>query len=89
VLHLVVKLDIHSFMSVIHHLEGVGAEAVHIAVPIRDAPVRERDHGLVSSLWTQRNEVPEHVGILQHFQHFVNGIVLYCLINSLTHLSSA
>jgi hypothetical protein len=39
----------------------------------------------VSGLWTQGNEVPEHVGILQYFQHFVNGIVLYCLINSLTH----
>lgn len=84
-MHLVVKLDIHGFMSVIDHLEGVGAEAMHVAVPVGDASVRECDHGLVSGLWTQGNEVPEHVGILQYFQHFVNGIVLYCLINSLTH----
>lgn len=75
-MHLVVELDIHGFMSVIHHLEGVGAKAMHVAVPIRDASVRECDHGLVSSLWTQRNEVPEHVGILQYFQHFLNEIVL-------------
>jgi hypothetical protein len=70
-MHLVVKLDIHSFMFVVDHLEGVGAEAMHVAVPIRNASVRECDHGLVSSLRTQGNEVPEHVGILEHFQLFV------------------
>jgi hypothetical protein len=72
-MHLVVKLDIHGFMFVIHHLEGVGTKPMHVAVPIRNASIGEGDHCLVGCFWSQGNEVPEHVGILQNFQHFVDG----------------
>lgn len=39
VLHLVVKLDIHSFVPVVHHLEGMGAKAMHVAVSVRYASI--------------------------------------------------
>jgi hypothetical protein len=69
-----VKLDVHSFVLVVHHLEGVGAKTVHVAVSIRNASIRECDHRLVGCLWTQGDEIPEHVGILQHFQNFLDDL---------------
>jgi hypothetical protein len=53
-------------MLFIHHLEGMGAKAMHVAVPIWDASVRECDHCLVGCLWSQGYKIPEHICILQN-----------------------
>lgn len=65
-MHLIVKLDVHCFILFIHHLEGMGAIAVHVAVTIWDASVRECDHYLMGRLWSQGDKIPEHVCILQN-----------------------
>jgi len=59
-----VKLDIHSFASVVHHLEGVGAIAMHIAITVWDPSIGECDHCLMGCFGTEGDEIPEHVGVL-------------------------
>ena len=62
--HLVVELAVDGLAPVVDQFEGVGAVAVHVAVAVRDAAVREQERHLVRGLRPQRNEVPEHVSIL-------------------------
>mmetsp|Transcript_9343 Transcript_9343/g.29469 ORF Transcript_9343/g.29469 Transcript_9343/m.29469 type:complete len:472 (+) Transcript_9343:83-1498(+) len=62
---LVVELAVHCLSVSIDKLECVRAIAVHVAVSIRDATVGEEEADLMSRLRTQRDEVPEHIGILQ------------------------
>ena len=64
IIHLVVELAVDGVTRCIDQLEGVGAIAIHVAVAIGDAPVTEEEWDLVSSLWTEWNEVPEHIHIL-------------------------
>jgi len=45
--------------------EGVAGIAVHVAVGARRAPVREENRDLVDRFGRQREEIPEHVGVLQ------------------------
>ena len=60
------ELAINSLVLSIDQLEGMGAIAIHVLVPIGDATVREQERDLVGGLGTQADEVPEHVGILAH-----------------------
>jgi hypothetical protein len=51
----------------VDQFECVGSVAIHEPVAIRYSSVREQEHHLMSGLGLERDEVPEHVGILQHF----------------------
>ena len=60
------ELAIDSLFLGIDKLEGMGAIPVHVPIPVWDTTVREQERDLVGSLWTQADEVPEHVGILPY-----------------------
>lgn len=60
-----VELAVVSFALLVGELEGVRAVAVHESVAIRGAAVAEQEHDLVRGLRSQRDEVPEHVGVFQ------------------------
>ena len=62
--HLVMELAVDGLALVVDQFEGVGAVAVHVAVAVGDAAVGEQEGDLVGGLRTQRDEVPEHVGVL-------------------------
>ena len=49
----------------IDQLECVGSVPIHVSVTIGSSSIAEQEHHLMSRLWTQTNEVPEHVRILQ------------------------
>ena len=59
------ELAVHRFVVLVDQLERVAAVAVHVAVAVRRAAVREQEGHLVRGLWPQCDEVPEHVGVLQ------------------------
>ncbi len=63
--YLVVELAVDRLPFLVDQLEGVGAEAVHVAVTIRDATVTEEEGDLVGGLGTEGDEVPEHVRVLE------------------------
>jgi hypothetical protein len=60
-----VELAVVCLVLRIDKLEGVRAVAVQKTVAVRGASVREQEHDLVSGLRAQRDEVPEHVRVLQ------------------------
>mmetsp|Transcript_137763 Transcript_137763/g.194883 ORF Transcript_137763/g.194883 Transcript_137763/m.194883 type:complete len:292 (-) Transcript_137763:39-914(-) len=60
-----VEFDKELVTLVIDPLESVRAVAVHVSVAIRGTSVREEDGDLMSRFGGKRQEVPEHVGILQ------------------------
>ena len=60
------KLAVHAPSVLVHQLEGVRAVAVHVPIPVGNPPVAKEEGHLVGGLWAERDEVPEHVGILQH-----------------------
>ena len=64
-LYLPVELAVHCHIVLVDQLEGVAAIAVHVAIAIGRATVREQEGHLVSSLWSQRDEIPEHVWVLK------------------------
>jgi hypothetical protein len=45
----------------VDQLEGVGGEAVHVAVGVRSTTVAHQDGDLVEGLVRERDKVPEHV----------------------------
>lgn len=63
--NLVVELAVEGLVLGVDQLEGVRAVAVQESVSVRGASVREQEHDLVGGLGTQRDEIPEHVRILQ------------------------
>lgn len=81
------ELAVDGLASGIDQFEGVRAVAVHLAVTVRDASVREQEHGLVGGLRPQRDEIPEHIRVLHtpqtiillsfNFNTFVSTKYLY------------
>ena len=59
------KLDVDSLARSVHHLVCVAAVAVHVTETVRCATATEQDRNLVGRLWAQRQEVPEHIRILE------------------------
>ena len=59
------ELAVDGLAILIHKLERVAAVAVHVAYPVRRAAIREQEGDLVSRLRPQRDEVPEHVRVLE------------------------
>ena len=58
------KLDPVLVALLVDQFEGVGAVAVHVSVAVGDAAIGEEERHLVHRLRPQRDEVPEHVGVL-------------------------
>lgn len=58
------EFAVDGLVVAVDQLEGVAAIAVHVAVAVRGAAVGEQEGHLVGSLWTQGDEVPEHVWVL-------------------------
>ena len=59
-----VVLDQVSFTLGINPLEGMRAVAVHMAVSVRGASIREQDHNLVLRLRSVTPEIKGHVRVL-------------------------
>lgn len=59
------ELGVDSFTIVVDQLEGVRPVAIHVPVPIRSATVRKQKGKLVCHLRAMREEVPDHVRVLQ------------------------
>ena len=59
------ELAVDGLSIFIHHLEGVRAVAVHVAMAVGDAPIAKEERDLVGGFGTKSDEVPEHVGILE------------------------
>ena len=59
-------VDSHPF--VIHKFEGVTAISIHVLITVRNTTVTEQEANLVSGLWTQSDEIPEHIRILREIQ---------------------
>ena len=59
------ELAVDGLVVLADQLEGVATVAVHVAIAVRCAAVGEQETHLVSGLWPQRDEVPEHVRVLQ------------------------
>lgn len=62
---LVVELAVVRLRLGVDELESVRSVAVHVAIAVRDAAVREQHAHLVGGLRAQGDEVPEHVRVLQ------------------------
>ena len=60
------KLAVDSFPFVIHQFEGVASIPIHVLISIRNTTITEQEADLMSGLWTQSDEIPEHVRILQN-----------------------
>jgi hypothetical protein len=60
-----VKLDPVTDTLVINELEGVAGEAIHVAVTIWGATIREEDGKLVNGLWNEGGKVPNGIRILE------------------------
>lgn len=60
-----VVLDEVSLTLRVNPLEGVGGVAVHVAVAIGSATIREEDGDLVEGFGGEGPEVPSHVGVLR------------------------
>ena len=59
------KLAVDSFAFVVYQFEGVASIAIHVLISIRNTTITEQEADLMSGLWTQSDEIPEHVGILR------------------------
>ena len=62
--YLAVELAVHCLSICIDKFESVASITIQMPVSIRSASVREKERHLVSGLWPQGDEVPEHVMIL-------------------------
>lgn len=60
-----VPLDVEGLVVLVDPSESVGAISVHVSVTVGSSSVREEDGDLVHRLRDKRQEVPEHVGVLQ------------------------
>ena len=63
--YLEVKFAIDSHAFVVHQFEGVASIPIHVLISIRNTTITEQEQDLMSGLWTQSDEIPEHVGILR------------------------
>lgn len=59
-------------ISLVHQLESVRSITIHMSVTIRNTTAAEQEHHLVSSLWTQTDEIPEHVRVLEKRKFFTD-----------------
>lgn len=48
----------------VHQLERMGAVTIHVTMTVGNTSIRKQEHDLVRWLGSQRDEVPEHVGVL-------------------------
>lgn len=69
--NLVMELAVDHVVLAVHQLERVRAVAVHVTVSVGDATVAKEEHHLMRRLGSKRDEVPEHISILQRFS-FIN-----------------
>ena len=63
--NLVVELAVDRLPIPVHQFEGMRSIAVHVPEAIGDAPVAKQKRDLVGRLGTEREEVPEHVHVLE------------------------
>ena len=59
------EFTVYSVVFTVHQLEGMATVSIHSSVAIRGTTIREQEGHLVSALWSQGDEVPKHVWILQ------------------------
>ena len=78
-LYLPVELAVHSLVVLVDQLEGVAAIAIHVAITVRRAAVGEQEGHLVSGLRSQRDEIPEHVRVLESATQNECGVQLECV----------
>ena len=64
-MYLHVKLAVNRCVVCVDKLESVTSIAIHAAVSVRRASVGEEEGHLMCGFRSQRDEIPEHVGIFQ------------------------
>lgn len=65
-MYLIMEFHIYSLVLIIYSLKCMRAVTIHMTIPIWNASVRKQKHDLMCRFWSQGEEVPEHVTILQH-----------------------
>ena len=59
------EFAVDSFTISINHLKSMAAITIHVGMTIWNTTVTEQETNLVGGLWTEGNEVPKHVWILE------------------------
>ena len=58
------ELAVDTLALLVHQFESVRAVPIHVSVPVRDPSVTEQERDLVGGLRAERDEIPEHIHIL-------------------------
>jgi hypothetical protein len=64
------EFHVYSLVLIIYSLECMRAITIHMTKSIWNASVRKQKHDLMCGFRSQREEVPEHVTILQYIITF-------------------
>ena len=74
------KLAVHSFIIFVDQFESVASITIHVSVTIRCPTVWKQKWHLMGCLWSQRDEIPEHVRILVSGMLKCKAYVLLCIL---------
>ena len=80
--YLEVKFAVDSHAFVVHQFEGMASIPIHVLISIRNTTITEQEQDLMSGLWAQSDEIPEHVGILcerktDYFNVTISNTILF------------
>ena len=88
--YLEVKFAVDSHAFVVHQFEGMASIPIHVLISIRNTTITEQEQDLMSGLWTQSDEIPEHVGILRerktdYFNVTISNTIFFSDVLTLRH----
>ena len=65
-MYLIMEFHIYSLVLSIYSLKCMRAVTIHMTISIWNASVGKQKHDLMCGFWSQGEEVPEHVSVLQY-----------------------